>query len=64
MRLVIERSYVETLRAVVSDLGGALLPVAPTFEDVYLARLREEADKPAPAVTTAPRAPSAASEAP
>jgi ABC-2 type transport system ATP-binding protein len=43
LRIVASRGSMRTIENAVAPLGAALLRVAPDFEDLYLARLREEA---------------------
>jgi ABC-2 type transport system ATP-binding protein len=43
VRVVVARADAAALAAALAPLGAALHPVTPDFEDLYLARLREEA---------------------
>jgi ABC-2 type transport system ATP-binding protein len=48
LRVDVERGGADRVRAALEPLGAELRPVAPAFEDLFLARIRKEAGMPAP----------------
>jgi ABC-2 type transport system ATP-binding protein len=48
LRVDVERGGGDRVRAALEPLGAELRPVAPAFEDLFLARIRREAGRPPP----------------